>query len=207
MFPPLSSCSFSLNDKNSTTLLKTDRCTWSLCFSLVSLLSCSSLQLLVNKYNIYFVRRLLFLEISLVSLILVLFLPPLVKPPLLQKRKTRNFSSGLICRIGTLRESRRNILISQRGDEFGGICQTLWSEMNYANELFGPGCLQKPLGRTQNSKDTEASAFQAPPVHWEDNTVSSLLICFTVETHTQAYIHIDSFFLSFFLSLMLHWPL
>lgn len=124
-FPPLSSCSFSLNDKNSTTLLKTDRCTWSLCFSLVSLLSCSSLQLLVNKYNIYFVRRLLFLEISLVSLILVLFLPPLVKPPLLQKRKTRNFSSGLICRIGTLRESRRNILISQRGDEFGGICQTL----------------------------------------------------------------------------------
>lgn len=69
--------------------------------------------------------------------------------------------------------------------------------MNYANELFGPGCLQKPLGRTQNSKDTEASAFQAPPVHWEDNTVSSLLICFTVETHTQAYIHIDSFFLSF----------
>lgn len=69
--------------------------------------------------------------------------------------------------------------------------------MNYANELFGPGCLQKPLGRTQNTKDTEASAFQAPPVHWEDNTVSSLLICFTVETHTQAYIHIDSFFLSF----------
>lgn len=86
-FPPLSSCSFSLNDKNSTTLLKTDRCTWSLCFSLVSLLSCSSLQLLVNKYNIYFVRRLLFLEISLVSLILVLFLPPLVKPPLCKNKK------------------------------------------------------------------------------------------------------------------------
>lgn len=58
-----------------------------------------------------------------------------VPSPPLQKKKTKqqNCSSGLIRRIGTRQESWRNIQISQRGDEFGGICQPLGSEMNYAN--------------------------------------------------------------------------
>lgn len=82
-FPPLSSCSFILKDRNSATLLKKTKQTLyfeSVCFFLVSLLSCSSPQLLVNKYNTYFVRRLLFLET---------FLPPLVNPPLLKKKKKK----------------------------------------------------------------------------------------------------------------------
>ena len=142
-FQALSSCSCALNDrtgKNQPVTL------WSLAFR-----ACTHWRMMSKK-----VQRLFCVEFSLLP-----FFPPSffwtwfdARPsspvlPLRQKKKQQNCSSGLIRRIGTRRESWRNIQISQRGEEFGGICQALWSEMNYANEMFGPGCLQKPLGRTK----------------------------------------------------------
>lgn len=62
------------------------------------------------------------------------------------------------------------------------VCQPLWSEMNYANEKFGPGFLQKPLGRTKLWRHSSICIpGTASPLR--DNTLHFLYSC----RHTSIY--------------------
>ncbi len=109
-----------------------------------------------------------------------------------EKTKKKTFSSGLIWHICSRRESWRNTEASQRGDEFGGICQThlKWNEL--CRWDVWPRLSAEAIREDENSGDTDASAFQALPQRLRDDSACSPLI-FLFQTHTRAFFSFELF--------------